>query len=115
MNLRTARLCLDCEEIHDAQRCPACASETFAYLSRWVAAPERRSRPRTPVPEPTTDPERLEAVRSLATGRAVTSGVVGITTLGLIGWFFRRKLWPPDARDRTDASVADRSDSGSNE
>ena len=46
MQLRTARVCLDCEEVHDEYRCPVCASEAFTYLTRWVPAPERRSRPR---------------------------------------------------------------------
>jgi RNA polymerase subunit RPABC4/transcription elongation factor Spt4 len=43
MKLRSSRLCLDCEEIHDAQQCPACASESFVYLTKWVpvtVAPE---------------------------------------------------------------------------
>jgi len=31
MQLKVARVCLDCEEIHDSQQCPVCASETFAY------------------------------------------------------------------------------------
>ena len=47
MQLRVARVCLDCEEIHDALQCPVCASQSFAYLTRWLPAPERRilSRP----------------------------------------------------------------------
>ena len=47
MQLRVARVCLDCEELHDARQCPVCASQSFAYLTRWVPAPERRmsSRP----------------------------------------------------------------------
>jgi len=32
MQLRTARLCLDCEELHQDQQCPNCASEAFVYL-----------------------------------------------------------------------------------
>ena len=36
MQLDTARLCLNCEEIHDSRHCPKCASETFAYVTRWV-------------------------------------------------------------------------------
>ncbi len=43
-NFGTARLCLDCEEVHDAQQCPVCASETFTFMTRWVPAPERRER-----------------------------------------------------------------------
>ena|SRR5688572_15124731 len=56
MQLRTARLCLDCEEIHDANQCPTCLSEAFVFLTRWVPVDERR-RQRRPtavkvVPEP---------------------------------------------------------------
>jgi hypothetical protein len=36
MRLTTARLCLDCEEIHHDELCPACASETSVYLTRWI-------------------------------------------------------------------------------
>src|SRR5713101_264488 len=36
MRLAVARLCLDCEEVHDADRCPVCGSETFAFLKKWV-------------------------------------------------------------------------------
>lgn len=95
MQLRTARLCLDCEEVHDAMRCPSCASETFTYISRWIPAPERRRMPR-----PSTSPE-AEMYRSLVAKEPVAApgsgrrmlkgGVVGLTALGLVGWFFRRK------------------------
>ena len=36
MRLMNARLCLDCEEVHDEQHCPICSSESFAFLTRWV-------------------------------------------------------------------------------
>jgi hypothetical protein len=53
MQLRVARVCLDCEEVHEAQQCPVCASETFAFLTRWVPVDERRrSRPAQHAPEP---------------------------------------------------------------
>src|SRR4051794_23644659 len=54
MQLRTARLCLDCEEVHADWRCPVCASASFTYLTRWVPVDERRHdpRPRVPPPEP---------------------------------------------------------------
>jgi hypothetical protein len=52
MQLRVARLCLDCEEIHDGPQCPACASETFAFLNRWVPTSERRTKIRTAAPSP---------------------------------------------------------------
>jgi hypothetical protein len=46
MQLRKARLCLDCEELHDQGHCPVCASEAYAYLTQWMPAPERRKKPR---------------------------------------------------------------------
>src|SRR5687768_16012838 len=85
MQLRVTRLCLDCEELHDAQQCPVCASETFAYLTRWVPAPERRSQPRAPVQaqEETSTPRK-------SSHRAVLGyGVLGIGVVGLTRWFLR--------------------------
>ncbi|HWO73656.1 MAG TPA: hypothetical protein VNN21_08860 [Dehalococcoidia bacterium] len=89
MQLRVARLCLDCEEIHDAQACPVCASEAFAFLSRWVPAPERRMRPR-----PATSPE-AEAYRELLAPNKpprpwVKRSLVGLTIVGLAGWALKR-------------------------
>jgi hypothetical protein len=78
MQLRVARLCLDCEEIHDAQECPVCASEAFAFLSRWVLAPERRSG-RRPAQRPTT--------AAANTRRAlVGAGVLGAVAFGVTRW-----------------------------
>ena len=97
MQLRNARLCLDCEEVHDANVCPSCASETFTYMTRWIPAPERRGRPR-----PTTSPE-AEMFRSLMVNepvpppapagshRRLKQGMVGLTALGLASWLFRKK------------------------
>src|SRR5437762_1519725 len=81
MQLRLARLCLDCEEIHEAQQCPACASETFAYLTRWVPAPERRSKPRPVQSPPPATPPRLPS-----RGKVVGFGVVGLGILGVVQW-----------------------------
>ena len=36
MHLSVARLCLDCHEIHEYDHCPACTSEAFAYMTRWI-------------------------------------------------------------------------------
>jgi hypothetical protein len=58
MQLHVARLCLDCQEIHAASRCPACSSETFAPVSRWIPAQERRARLRPTEPEDTVDSYR---------------------------------------------------------
>jgi hypothetical protein len=42
MQLRVARLCLDCEELHNADTCPRCASQAYAFLSTWLPVEERR-------------------------------------------------------------------------
>src|SRR5262245_56913102 len=50
MQLRVARLCLDCEELHVDSSCPRCASRRYAFLSAWLPSEERRRRPR-PAPQ----------------------------------------------------------------
>ncbi len=92
MQLRVARLCHDCEEIHADQQCPVCASETFTFITRWVPAPERRKRPRA-----TTSPE-AEVYRRLTTdethpsttGRLWKKAAVGLTAVGIAGWLWGR-------------------------
>ncbi|HEY7191771.1 MAG TPA: hypothetical protein VH436_34715 [Vicinamibacterales bacterium] len=94
MQLRTARLCLDCEEVHDAQQCPVCASETFAYLTRWVPVPERRQRPR-PAAEPAAN-ETATAYGQImhppptTPWRAIRRGAVGLALFGVAGWLWKR-------------------------
>ena len=48
MQLRVARLCLDCEELHVDDRCPICASSRYAFLARWLPSDERRRWRRAP-------------------------------------------------------------------
>ena len=50
MQLRVARLCLDCEELYVGSACPVCASERYAFLSKWLPSEERR-RWRRPTPK----------------------------------------------------------------
>jgi hypothetical protein len=42
MQLRVARLCLDCEELHADKRCPRCASASYAFVTNWLPCEERR-------------------------------------------------------------------------
>jgi hypothetical protein len=97
VQLRVARLCHDCEEVHGDQQCPVCASETFTFITRWVPAPERRKRPR-----PTTSPE-AEVYRQLTgnrgepastTGQLLKRAVFGLTAVGVAGWLWGRTRSP---------------------
>lgn len=101
MQLRTARLCLDCEELHDAQQCPICASEAFASIARWVPAPERRRGAR-----PTTSRD-ADIYRQLITpetegqssgARLLKQGALGLTAAGLVAAWFIRNAAPRVSR-----------------
>ena len=98
MQLRVARLCLDCEEVHDAQICPRCTSETFAFLSRWIQAPERRTQPRTENPNPPRQAPRVEQVRP-ARGRWLKRGAL-LAALGVGGWLWRQNATKTAPRDK---------------
>jgi hypothetical protein len=64
--------------------CPVCASESFAYLIRWVPAEERRTRNR-PRTQPRTDGTAAQS------GRA--AGLVGRGAMGLALVAAGRWLW----------------------
>src|SRR5262245_60013091 len=91
MQLHIARLCLDCNDVHDAQSCPVCGSEAFAYLTRWIPAGERR-RPNRPATSPEADVYR-ELIEGPAakprSGRLLKTGL-GVAALGVAGWLWRR-------------------------
>jgi hypothetical protein len=95
MKLNTARLCLDCDEVHDEPRCPVCASESFAFIKRWVTAPERQAAGSITQKERS---ERAATYRALLDAnpeptmarRLVKGGVVGLAVLGAAGWLLQR-------------------------
>jgi hypothetical protein len=103
MQLQSARLCLDCDEVHDAQQCPLCASETFAFLTRWVPVPDRTDRPqkRPRAPE-VPSPETLGVYREMlhpdensgGKWRTLKRGAVGLALFGIAGWLWRQNQQP---------------------
>jgi hypothetical protein len=104
MQLRTARLCLDCEEVHEGQQCPVCASESFVYLTRWVPVEERRTRRPRP-PSVAAEPSR--------TARWAKRGAVGIAAIAASRWLWQATRRPDDVPpvlrkrvDDDDAGVA---------
>jgi anaerobic ribonucleoside-triphosphate reductase len=40
MKLKDARLCIDCDEVYEAEGlsacCPSCKSESFSLITRWL-------------------------------------------------------------------------------
>src|SRR5918994_2349536 len=90
MQLRNARVCLDCEELHEQQVCPVCASEAFAFVIRWVPAnawkgPNRR-RPAVAAVAP----------RSTKLRTWVTRGIAGVALFGVGRMFLETILAPAD-------------------
>jgi hypothetical protein len=105
MRLMSARLCLDCEEVHDLQHCPVCGSESFAFLTRWVTPSDTVTTEATPAPRTTRPPdpidrldrrEQVDAYRQILNpnhtpprpGRLVARGALGLALIGLA-----RLLW----------------------
>src|SRR5687767_3968831 len=95
MQLRVARVCLDCEDVHAAAQCPVCASEAFMYLSRWVPALERRTQARADIPKSTTP---------LSTSRVLVGA-------GVLGVAYVVNRWLRTARQKLE-TAAERRDSG---
>src|SRR5688572_10723393 len=109
MQLHTARLCLDCEEVHDGQTCPICSSESFAYISRWIPAPERRLKPRV-----AEAPPQAEVYRQLLTGdrpeapaaRWLRRGAFGLAAVSAAAWAL--KWTAPGGSGGPDSPLSDR-------
>jgi len=123
MRLDVARLCLDCDEVHDGDRCPACGSETFAFLKRWVPPGSGegnlrvgRSRPSGGSAEQVkTYQQLLESDRTRSRKRGlVTRGALGLMMLGLarLAWRVGQELKCEIPRHKTPSAKDDRADAG---
>jgi len=94
MQLHVARLCLDCQEVHDARACPRCSSESFAPLSKWVPAAERRAGARPPADTTEADAYRqllATDAREQGARRWVKRGAL-LAAVSVGGWLWRRKF-----------------------
>lgn len=98
MKLSNARLCLDCDEIHEDDHCPVCVSESFAFIKRWVTTPERAVPPAAVAKPPS---ETVATYRALlgttsadgqpaTTSRLLRGGALGLAVLGAAGWILHR-------------------------
>jgi len=80
MQLRGTRLCLDCEELHEEDQCPVCASEASAFLTQWIPVEDRRRPPIRPTRPPAAPGHT----------RAIVGGAVGLTIVATARWLWRR-------------------------
>ena len=112
MRLDDARLCLDCEEIHEEQECPSCGSEAFAFLTRWIQStgpkPKLIQPPSATHARAAQTPEHLAAWREIADGtperlrrgkKIVTRSLLGLAAMGIAGW-----AWSKSAPSKDDDS-----------
>jgi hypothetical protein len=112
MRLGVARLCLDCDEVYDAEECPACSSETFVFLTRWVkpvnqeaaeasaadaAKTSRASRARSKNVDAYRAIVRPDRARRKGSG-LLARGAVGLALVGLARMAFRASR--PDAQTK---------------
>jgi hypothetical protein len=102
MRLDVARLCLDCDEVHENQECPRCGSEAFGFLNRWVkpssteplrVRPDDRAGPARATPTA----GQLKAYRELLDAhprsnarRLLKGGLIGLAATGLAAWAWSR-------------------------
>ncbi|MBI3696860.1 MAG: hypothetical protein HY238_18740 [Acidobacteria bacterium] len=60
IELKRARLCLDCEMIFEGAACPACTSGSFVPVTRWIRPTELTELVQpAPLPPPAPKPRRL--------------------------------------------------------
>ena len=104
MKLGVARLCLDCDEVHDLERCPTCASEVFAYLTRWVPRANGRLSKQTPPERPEVDTYRQITGQQPRSGKRklFVGSALGLGVLGVAGW----RVWRRTNIEQTPESTA---------
>lgn len=126
MRLAVARLCLDCEEVHDGDRCPVCGSETFAFLKRWVP-PTALAEGNLRVPQnvrPSGSPAQVKTYQQLLEPDRLPSrkrsliarGALGLAILGFtrLAWRVGQELKDDLTLHRTAGAEHDRSGAGKN-
>jgi len=107
MHLSVARLCLDCQEIHDQDRCPVCTSEAFGFMTRWLKVDEGQSQ-KAIAPQRATQSSKIETYRQILqpparrskTGRWLRNGGLAFAVgyLARWGWQVASQRSPSPAR-----------------
>ena len=104
MHLGVARLCLDCHEVHEYDRCPTCTSEAFAYITRWINLENATLRP--PIQRNNTSDagEKIDTYRKIlqptASGSRAGKWLRNGSLLIALGYVARRGLQIASRRPR---------------
>ncbi len=103
MQLQSARLCLDCDEVHDAQQCPHVRVGDLRVHHPLGAVPDRPDRPQKRPRKPGRRRARKRSVRiarcfnpnrSGGKWRTIRRGAVGLALFGIAGWLWRKNNRP---------------------
>lgn len=43
VNIKEAKLCIECDEIFEGVSCPKCGGQSFAWVNPWLSAPEAKA------------------------------------------------------------------------
>ncbi len=64
MPLEKARICLECDTIHDLVACPECGSSSFYYLANWIKPQHPRPTAESPQPEAASPRKKRHWIRN---------------------------------------------------
>ena len=101
--LEKARLCLECDTIHDLPSCPQCGCDTYYYVGHWIRpqpAPQPEPAPEPPPADRGIEPPKFETLHPPRGKRRILRKIVfaGAGLLAAYGLLFRpsrRKKEPP--------------------
>lgn len=92
--LEKARICLECDTIHDLPSCPECGCGTYYYIANWIR-PHRPPRPEPsnpPPPEPALDLPSAKKKRHILRNLLLLGG----SLLAAYGLLFKPRRKPPE-------------------
>ena len=95
--LEKARICLECDTIHDLPSCPECGSASYYYLANWIK-PHREPRP---APQPTmAEAPPGEAAPPRKKRRLVRNVLLaGVSLLTAYTLLFKPRRKPPESEE----------------
>ena len=95
--LEKARICLECDTIHDLPTCPECGCASYYYLANWIK-PHREPRP---APQPAAPPEPPAAAPPPKKKRQLVRNLLlgGASLLTAYALLFKPRRKPPKSEE----------------